>query len=552
MIVETVKQNILGVEGIDVPENEDLESASLDGWKNTYDSEGLVTSRGEIDAILSSISIVLNITDETSISNISTDSIKLKNVIDHSDDVLKSKVISETIRVKLLSVDGIDIPTGEGLSSTDLTGWKNTYSEEGNVTSRGEINYLLKSIDYVINLTDDTDITNISTDSIKLKSVIDNSDEVLKSKVISETIRVKLLSVDGIDIPENEGLSSTDLDGWKNTYSDTGVVLTRGEINYLLKSINYVINLTDETDISSISTDSIKLKNVITYSDEVLRSKVISETIRVKLLSVDGIDIPEGEGLSNTDLEGWKNIYNEAGTVTEYGEINYLLKSIDYVINLTNDTDITNISTDSIKLKNVVDNRDDVLRSKVISETIRVKLLAVDGINIPTGEGLATDGLTGWKNTYDDLGVVQTRGEINYLLKSINYIINLTDETDISSITTDSIKLKTVIDNSDDILMSKVISETIRVKLLSVEGINIPANEGLASDGLGGWKNIYTDELVSTYGEISYLLKSIDYVINLTDETDITSISTDSIKLKSVIYNSDDVLKSKVRRYKGF
>ena len=40
------------------------------------------------------------------------------------------------------------------------------------------------------------------------------------------------------------------------------------------------------------------------------------------------------------------------------------------------------INTDDIKMKNVVDNSDDILLSLVISETIRVKLLAIDGINI--------------------------------------------------------------------------------------------------------------------------------------------------------------------------
>ena len=548
VISETIKKNIIKIDGIDIPNGEGLYEGSLTGWANTYDEDGNVLTRGELDAMLSAITSVLTIDDNTSINNISTDSLKIKSIIDHRDEILKSKVIAETIRVKLLGIEGISVPSDEeNLSAGDLTGWKNIYNEDGSVASRGELSYILNAINYVLTLTDETTINNISTDSIKIKSVIDNSDEILRSLVISETIRVKLLEVDGINIPANEGLSETGLAGWKNTYNADGTVATRAELSALLKAVNFVIAIDENTQIDNISTEAIKLKPIVDNRDEILKSLVISETIRVKLLEVEGIDVPANEGLSETDLEGWKNEYNAAGEVSKHAELSALLIAVNHVLNVTDETTVNNIDTDSIKLKNVVLHADDILRSKVISETIRKKLLEVDGIDIPEGEGLYEDSLVGWKNTYNEDGSVASRAELAALIAAVDVVLNITEETTVNSISTDSIKLKNVITNRDSILKSKVISETIRKKLLEVDGIDIPANEGLSTDGLAGWKNIYNEDgTVATRAELSALLEAVDLVLDITDETTVNNINTDSIKLKKVITNRDKILKSKV------
>ncbi|MBP5551415.1 MAG: MFS transporter [Bacilli bacterium] len=547
IICETVKQNIVKIDSINVPANEGLGVTDLTGWKNTYNPDGTVATHGELSIMLDAITKVLTITDETSINNISADNLKLKSIIDNRDAILRSKVISETIRSKLLDIDGINIPTGEELSSTDLTGWKNTYDEAGNVLSHGELSYILNAISYVLNISDETTIDGISTDSLKIKSVIDNSDEILKSLVISETIRVKLLEVEGISIPANEELSTDNLTGWKNTYNNDGTVATRAELSALLNAVGYVINIDEDTQINNISTDAIKLNSIIGHKNDILKSLVISETIRVKLMEVDGIDVPANEGLSETDLAGWKNSYNADGTVATARELSALLDAVNIVLNVTDETTVNNIDTNSIKLKNVITNRDTILKSKVISETIRKKLLEVEGIDIPTGEGLSTTDLTGWKNTYNDNGTVATRAELNALLVAVDIVLNVNDDTTINNISTTSIKLKPVIDNRDDILKSLVISETIRKKLLEVDGINVPANESLSSDSLAGWKSTYNaNGTVNKRAELAYLLGAVGIVLNVNDETTIDTINTDSIKLKPVIDNKDEILKSLV------
>ena len=547
IICETIKQNIVKIDGINVPANEGLSDTDLTGWKNTYNADGSVATRGEISIMLDAITKAITITEETSINNISTDSLKLKSIIDNRDEILKSKVISETIRTKLLDIEGINIPTGEELSTTDLTGWKNIYNADGAVTSRGELSYILNAISYVLNITDDTTIDGISTDSLKIKSVIDNRNEILKSLVISETIRVKLLEVEGISIPENETLSSTNLTGWKNTYNLDGSVASTAELSALLNAVGYVIAINDNTQINNISTEAIKLKAIIDHKDDILKSLVISETIRVKLMEVEGIDVPDNEGLSKTDLAGWKNTYNANGTVASRAELNALLEAVNIVLNVTEETTVNNIDTNSIKLKNVITHKDDILRSKVISETIRKKLLEVEGIDIPTGEGLSTTDLTGWKNTYNEAGEVVSRAELSALLVAVDVVLNVTDETTINNINTNDIKLKNVITKRDDILKSLVISETIRKKLLEVEGIDIPTGEGLSTTGLDGWKNTYNAAgEVTSRAELNALLVAVNIVLEVNDDTTINNISTTSIKLKPVIDNRDEILKSLV------
>ena len=547
IICETIKQNIVKIEGINVPANEGLSDADLTGWKNTYNANGEVVAHGELSIMLDAITKAITITDETSINNISTDSLKLKSIIDNRDAILKSKVIAETIRTKLLDIEGINIPSGEELSTTDLTGWKNIYNEAGEVATRGELSYILNAISYVLNITDETTIDGISTDSLKIKSVIDNRNEILKSLVISETIRVKLLEVEGISIPANESLSTENLTGWKNTYNADGSVATTAELSALLNAVGYVIAIDDNTQINNISTDAIKLKAIVDHKDEILMSLVISETIRTKLMEVEGINVPENEGLSTTDLTGWKNTYNANGTVATRAELSALLEAVNIVLNVTEETTVNNIDTNSIKLKNVITHKDDILRSKVISETIRKKLLEVDGIDIPTGEGLSTTDLTGWKNTYNADGTVATRAELNALLEAVNIVLNVTDETTVNNINTNDIKLKNVITKRDDILKSLVISETIRKKLLEVEGIDIPTGEGLSTTGLDGWKNTYNaaGEVVSR-AELNALLVAVDIVLEVNDDTTINNISTTSIKLKPVVDNRDEILKSLV------
>ena len=560
VICETIKHNLVNISGIDIPEGEDLSADSLDGWKNEY-YDGEVVVHGELSLLLSAIENIIAMDETTTINSISTDSLNLKKIIEESDEtILRSKVLSETIRVKLCSPDtSISIPKDQGLSETDLTGWKNTYTSSGILETRGEISHILHAIDIIIDIDETTKIDSIPVDSIQLQTLIDHADEVIESLVISETIRVKLLDVQGIDIPHNDPkLSDDSLDGWINETDQYGIV-KHGELSHLLKAIGIILP-EDTNTINDISTDAISLKNIIDdeHIDVVLRSRIISETIRVKLTNTDqtGISIPKDQGLSEDNLEGWENIYNDDDTVALHQEIYSILKSLEYILDLESNPNqsIGSLNISALNLNSIIEHSDDILKSIVITNAIKDRLLSVNGIDIPKHEGLDDGSLDKWKNTYKVNGDVDTRGEISHILTAIKYVCGET--ASLQELSTESIKLKSVIDNRDEILLSLILSETIRKKIVS-NSIDIPTGEDVEKlykediDGdsispLTGWKNYYdeNDELV--HGELSRLLEAIGVMFNPSEDKSITNVDVNDINIKHIIEKSDQLLRSLV------
>ena len=558
VITGTVKDKVTSFDGIVTPINEGLSTTNLDGWKNTYNDDGTLATKGEVARLLNAVKIVLNVDENTKLDeSLSTDSIKLNNVIDQQDAILQSLVITATIKEKITSstTSGIVVPENEGLSTTDLVGWKNTYTSAGVVVTRGEISALLNSVDIILDINDSTTVDNFSTDDIKLNNVITNKDTILKSLVITATIKDKITSstTSGIVIPENEGLSNTDLSGWKNTYNEAGNVNTRGEISALLTSVDIILDINESTTLDNFNTDDIKLNNVITNQDNILKSIIITATIKDKITSstTSGIVIPENEGLSNTTLEGWKNTYTEAGVVESRGEISKLLTSVDIILEINESTTLDNFNTDDIKLNNVITNQDNILKSIIITATIKDKITSstTSGIVIPENEGLSNTTLEGWKNTYTEAGVVESRGEISKLLTSVDIILEINESTTLDNFNTDDIKLNNVIAEQDDILKSIIITATIKDKITSstTSGIVIPEDDSLSTTDLSGWKNTYTSGgAVVTRGEIAALLTSVDIILNVDDSTTLDNIETNNIKLNNVIANQDNILKSLV------
>ena len=556
VITGTVKDKVTSFDGIVTPINEGLSTTNLDGWKNTYNDDGTLATKGEVARLLNAVKIVLNVDENTKLDeSLSTDSIKLSNVIDQQDAILQSLVITATIKEKITSstTSGIVVPENEGLSTTDLVGWKNTYTSAGVVVTRGEISALLNSVDIILDINDSTTVDNFSTDDIKLNNVITNKDTILKSLVITATIKDKITSstTSGIVIPENEGLSTTDLSGWKNTYNEAGNVNTRGEISALLTSVDIILDINESTTLDNFNTDDIKLNNVITNQDNILKSIIITATIKDKITSstTSGIVIPENEGLSNTTLEGWKNTYTEAGVVESRGEISKLLTSVDIILEINESTTLDNFNTDDIKLNNVIAEQDDILKSIIITATIKDKITSssTSGIVIPEDDSLSTTDLSGWKNTYTSGGAVVTRGEIAALLTSVDIILNVDDSTTLDNIETNNIKLNNVIANQDNILKSLVITATIKDKITSIGTISVPTDEALSTTNLDGWKNTYTNAgVVETRGEISRLLNAVNIILAFDDSTTVDNFNADDIKLGKVVYQKDTILKSLV------
>lgn len=546
---------------------EDL--ASQDG-AFIYIPTELKTSAGKIDhdmwdEIGESANILKAIRVIFADGSIDTSNLKLKPIIDEKETILSSLVICETVRKNITNISTINVPTNRGLDDSDgITNWTNHKDNHGNEIE-GELEHILDAISLILSVDDSTTVNDISADSIDLAALTndENVDTILSSLVICETIRVKLVELQssGINIPSE--LSTTSLDGWENENGE------EGELAHILKALALILNVNDLNEqgkaktIADINVNSIDLAAMTNEEniDVILDSLVICETIRLKLIDLEksgSINVPSE--LSETSLDGWKN---EGG---EEGELAHILKALALILNVNEVNDqgkaktIEDINADSIQLKAIVDkdNKDTILESLVICETIRVKLTSLEGqgIAVPDDERLSKDDLTGWKNEGGE------EKELSHILGALALIINVEEknldgsEKTINNLSVDSINLEAVVnkENRTVILESIVITNTIKEKLIDMvldkQDIGMPTGDGitLTRDSLDGWENEYDGEELVKYGEISHILDAIKYVLGISENEsiDFANIDTTNIIVENIIENRVEILKSLV------
>ena len=266
----------------------------------------------------------------------------------------------------------IKVPTT--LNVNTLEGWSNTYSNN-TVGVYGELNYLLRAIKYALNVDQTTTLDSIQNEEISLTNIVDDKDKILKSLVLTETIKEKIITTEGISLPENYQDSSKKYDYivWENEYdANDEVPSSRGEIDALLASADIIFGD------GEIDFDNIPLNSIIVNRDDVLKSIIISETIKDKVVEMEEIKVPTT--LNVNTLEGWSNTYSN-NTVSVYGELNYLLRAIKYALNVDEDTKLNTIQSDELGLSSIIDERDIVLRSLVFTETIKLKIINNDNLN---------------------------------------------------------------------------------------------------------------------------------------------------------------------------
>ncbi len=462
-------------------------------------------------------------------SSIDVNNISIYNLIENEEEVLKSLVVTETIKRNILDIEVIKVPTD--LSVDTLDEWKNVYVNDS-ISQRGELSYLLRGIKVALTVDENTTLETIQSEEISLTSIVDDRDEILISKVLSETIKDKIITTEGISLPQNytDPTDKYNYINWYNTYNGE-VLETRGEIDALLASADLMFGG------GEINFDNISLYNVIENRNEVLKSIIISETIKDKVAEMNEIKVPST--LDVNTLEGWSNTYSN-GTVSVYGELNYLLRAIKYALNVDQSTTLDSIQDKEISLTDIVDERSKILKSLVLTETIKVKIIATDGISLPenyTDSSKPYDFIV-WENKYEaNDEVPSSRGEIDALLASADLMFGGGD------INFDNIPLNTIIVNRDEVLKSLIISETIKDKIVEMEEIKVPST--LDVNTLEGWRNTYENSEIA-YGELNYLLKAIKIALNVDENTKLNAIQSNELGLSSIIDDRDIVLRSLV------
>ena len=563
IICETLKQNVVKTLDIEIPNGAPISNDTLEGWTSTYNAAGEVVKAGELSIMLDVIETVLSIDDETTINGISTDNLKLAEIVNENnrdEKILRSIVISLTIKSKLTG-DGIGIKVPTSLKGESLDGWINVYDEEdGTLKERHELSYLIEAVDIILQVGPTTTLDGFDVESIKLSRIVEeeNRQTILKSLVIVETIKNKILDLAS---DENSGISVPDVlkteneqYKWEDAFVD-GVV-KHGELWYLLGSIEVVLDGSLDDPITEIKTDKITLRNITDEDSRdtiILKSLIISETIKATILKLEadensGIKVPQV-------LKEDNPIYKWENTELSRGELSHLLEAIGVVLAEDLDKSINEISAENITLSSIVSeqNRDGViLKSLVISETIKAKIIDLEaaensGIKIPSslkGEAPTEK----WENTYEGNNI--TRGELSHLLEAIGVVLADNLNQKIDKISVDDIKLENVTNEakSDVFLRSLILAETIKAKIIDLgadedSGIKIPSSLN-GETPTEKWENTYASEEVTSRGELSHLLSAVGVVLADSLQSGISNIKADSIKLSNIVseQNRDNVI----------
>ncbi len=521
----------------------DLESIDVD---NEYSAIAIVEN-GELRNIFNAISKLTNL-------DLTNSDFDLKPIVQNADVIFESYIIVETIISQIRNLEsGIVIPVEYQEGGTGQ--WRNIN------TSKGELSLLIDALNIIFS-GDSLSISNIDTDSIDLREVVANKDEIFKSAIITATLIDNIQKLDTMItissdyvVPINPSWE-TDYQKWKNIYNAEGLLIQEGELSYFINSLDICLGLTSSENpkpISELDSINFNLREIVDNRDEILRSNVFATTIIAKLTEQDAITIPSEYRLSNNP---WMNVYDDNGIVTKNGELSYIFKALDYILDLDN-TDINNIVLDNVDLKEIIDNKDEIFNSVIISATVIKNIIDLDQtIVIPDEYKIDYTDLTStsnswelgyvkWRKTYDQSGVLINNGELNFFLDAVDAFLGISQSSGSMTINDlqnnlDNIYIEKIINSQDIILHSYILSATFidKIQDLNGNGLNLP-NDYQNKTDYSLWMNNYSLNVVNTYGELSRLLNSIEIVLQL-DGTTQTEISNVSINNVDLAYITDD------------
>lgn len=466
---------------------------------------------------------------------IDVDGMSLQKILDEDTQakILRSLVICETIKENILAIEQIKQP--EGLATDTLSGWKNEYNTDGELTDRGEISFMLEAVEVAMNIDENTTINNLGNEEISLNSVVGDSQRpiVLRSKVLATTIKSKITENSEISLPENHDVVGDDnyID-WYNTYNGETLVET-GELDALLAASNKIFG-DNEIDFANVY-----LSTVIDNKDDILKSIIITQTFKEKIS--DTLDVPSE--LQGNSLSSWKNIYNSNDTINSYGEINYLLEALNIALSIDDSTTLNNISADSFNLNEIVqnqDSRDTVLHSLVLSETIKNKILSESALNKPAGydDINNTNNYIEWNNDYEEETI--SRGELDAIFAAMHILFGDNEITfsnldgfDYTVLFDDSAKRRTV-------LSSKMLAETMIVKIedmISSDSLHMPSYDRVPGlydvNNRTLWWNL-------EYGELIHFAEGSNHLLTEQEKESLSDLEFGVDKVYSHMMNEEE------------
>lgn len=468
---------------------------------------------GELSKIFNGLNYAL-INKNISVNSIGINNISLKNVIVNKNEVFKSNVLSYTIidKIRELNNNGIIVPK-EYIDSYEL--WIGTDKE---------LNLILDAIDSV-DLIPDTGFE-INIDDLTIEKIIINKEEILKSVVLSATMIDKVLSLNTVlNIPDKFNVNSNHI--WSTDYNEW---ISTNELSNFISGMDYAF-VQKNISVENINVNNVSLMKVVNNKEEVFTSEIFTATIVKKIQELNGVSVV-------VPLE-YQGNYNE--WINDHNELFRILDALN-VIDLIPESGF-NITTDSIDLRKVMVNQDEILKSAVISATIIDKIETLSPtLTIPNDKKVANrkswiNDYGFWKNEYDtSYNNVISYGELAHLLNSIDQILDVSNNSTIVTIDSlnsklDNIYIEDIVMNRENILKSYIISATLIDKVISLNGAGlvIPDYYNVVStDDYNKWMNVYSSEILTTRGELDRLLVSVYSALGLSASTK-TSIASFNI-----------------------
>lgn len=283
-------------------ENELTLSISKDGY--TYDSKDefsvkAIKENGEIRNLINGIS-ALNIKDFSQFD------FDLTAVNNNKKVILDSYILSNTIvkLVKDLGNDGVVVIPDELYSNNDL--WLN---------ETGELSNLIDGLNILLDLENSEekvvfDDLNEKLSTFSLKILVNNSEELFKSKIISTTIikEFRGMNENGLIIPAKYMNS---YDDWYNIYDENNNLIKEQELVKLLESLDLI--LTNDSNINDINIDDVFDNILDCFNDEaktkiLLKSVVICDTIQDNVINSTALD---GKDYINKSFNTYKLNVND-------------------------------------------------------------------------------------------------------------------------------------------------------------------------------------------------------------------------------------------------
>ena len=359
---------------------------------------------GELNNIIISLDALLAISQSEQPVYITqlTDKINnvyIENIYEGIDDILLSKIITFTVidEIKKLNGNGVNIPE---IYMSELEPWLNVYDSNKNKIKDGEVSRFMSGVYTSMNLSSETKtpVKSIDVNTISLNHMVNDHiiDDVLYSDVLTLTIKNKVLSFSEgsnptLYIPVNYDVpTSKNYIIWENTYDLNGVVVTHGELNHFFEGLHYILDgdatldNMDSLSYAGVFETEMNSKGVIPQ-DEVLKSKVISETILKKIVfeNDESIFVPENVGLDiDEDRTEWFNVYDSNDKIVENNELAHLINSLGKMISADQMEDLQHLDVykiidNTIPLFRDEENKTLILKSYVVCETIKVKIATV-------------------------------------------------------------------------------------------------------------------------------------------------------------------------------